>query len=99
MYKAAALLEERGIPNSKLFAYVLLTKDLEDNLKRIYAMRKLKSVTIYGMPYKDMRIGEMPHQWQTIMATKYIYSGQWRKVDWEEWCESHKGYFTKGEAE
>lgn len=98
IYKAASLLEKYGIPNSKLFVYVLLTKDIDDNLERIYALRKLKSATIYGMPYKDMRIGEMPDQWQSIMATKYIYSGQWRKVDWEEWCESHKGCFTKGEA-
>ena len=93
LYKAAKLLEEAGIPNSKLFVYVLLTKDLEDNLERIYALRKLKAVTIYGMPYKDMRIGVMPDRWQNVMAQKYISSGQWRKIDWHEWVETHKSYF------
>lgn len=95
MYRAAALLSERGVPNSKLFVYCLITDDLQDDLNRIYAMRKLKSVTIYGMPYKDMRKGIMPKEWQNVMAQKYIYSGQWRKIDWEEWVKSHKFYFKE----
>lgn len=98
MYRTADLLAERGIPNSKLFIYCLITEDLEDDLKRIYAMRKLKSVTLYGMPYKDRRKGIMPKHWQNIMAQKYIYSGQWRKIDWEEWKENHKFYFNKSEV-
>ena len=95
MYRTADLLAERGIPNSKLFIYCLLTEDLEDDLRRIYAMRKLKSATLYGMPYKDQRKGIMPKRWQNIMAQKYIYSGQWRKIDWAEWKEDHKFYFKE----
>lgn len=95
LYRAAHLLENEGIPNSRLFVYVLITKDLQDDLQRIYAMRKLKSVTIYGMPYKDMRIGEMPERWQNVMAQKYIYSGQWRKTDWEEWSKNHSFYMEE----
>ena len=98
MYRTADLLAERGIPNSKLFIYCLITEDLEDDLKRIYAMRKLKSVTLYGMPYKDRRKGIMPKHWQNIMAQKYIYSGQWRKIDWEEWKENHEFCFNKSEV-
>jgi hypothetical protein len=86
------MLEEEGIPNSRLFVYVLITKDLDDDLERIYALRKLKGVTIYGMPYVDNRIGEVPEKWQKAMAQKYIYSGQCRKIDWDEWCETHKFY-------
>ena len=97
-YKVAEMLSERGVPNSRLFFYVLITKDLRNNLERIYALRKLGNVTIYGMPYKDQRIGEMPDYWQNIMAQKYIYSGQWRKYDWEEWVETHQSYFTNHSA-
>lgn len=95
MYRAAELLAERGIPNSKLFIYVLITDDLEDDLRRVYALRKLKSATIYGMPYKDLRKGIMPKHWQNVMAQKYIYSGQWRKIDWDEWAASHKFCFKE----
>ncbi len=95
MYRAAELLSERGIPSSKLFIYCLLTEDLEDDLQRIYAMRKLRSVTLYGMPYKDQRKGIIPKRWQTVMAQKYIYSGQWRKIDWAEWKEDHKFYLKE----
>ena len=98
MRKAHELLMERGIPSSKLFAYVLLTDDLEDDLYRIYAMREFGAITIYGMPYKDQRKGIMPKNWQNVMANKYIYSGQWRKIDWHEWREQHKFYF-KGDFE
>lgn len=95
VYQAAELLAERGIPASRLFIYVLLTKDIDDNLERIYAMRKLGNATIYGMPYKDMRIGEMPSRWQNVMAQKYIYSGQWRKQDWDEWIKNHSFYMEE----
>ena len=92
-YRAAELLNERGIPTSRLFFYCLITDDLEDDLYRIYAMRKLKTATIYGMPYKDMRKGIMPKRWQNVMAQKYIYPGQWRKIDWDEWKNTHEFYF------
>lgn len=97
MYRVAELFKERGIPNSKLFIYILITENLDDDLQRIYSMRKLKSVTLYGMPYKDLRKRIMPKQWQTIMAQKYIYSGQWRTTDWNQWKEEHKYYFKEGE--
>lgn len=97
MYRVAELLKERGIPNSKLFIYCLITENLDDDLQRIYSMRKLKSVTLYGMPYKDLRKGIMPKQWQTIMAQKYIYSGQWRTTDWNQWKVEHKYHFKEGE--
>ena len=93
--KVAHLLKERGIPSSKLFFYCLITEDLEDDLERIYAMRDINNVTLYGMPYKDMRKGIMPKKWQNVMAQKYIYSGQWRKIDWTEWKEQHKFYLKE----
>lgn len=68
--KVAHLLKERGIPSSKLFFYCLITEDLEDDLERIYAMRDINNVTLYGMPYKDMRKGIMPKRWQNVMAQK-----------------------------
>lgn len=95
MYRTAELLQERGIPHSKLFIYCLITDNEEDDLKRIYAMRKLKTATVYGMPYKDQRKGIMPKRWQNVMAQKYIYSGQWRKIDWAEWKESHSFYLKE----
>lgn len=93
MYRVADMLKARGIPYSKLFAYVLITEDLDDDLTRVYAMRKLPGITIYGMPYIDHSKGIHPKNWQKVMAQKWIYSGQWRKIDWDEWKETHGGYF------
>ena len=33
-----------------------------------------------------------------IHDAEAIYSGQWRKIDWEEWKENHKFYFNKSEV-
>lgn len=91
--RVGKMLTERGVAPSKLFVYCLITNDLSDDLERIYSMREIESVTVYGMPYKDGRKGIFPKRWQNILAQKYLYSGQWRKIDWEEWAESHKYYF------
>lgn len=91
--QCAELLEKNGLKTYRLFIYCLLTKDREDNLKRIYAMRKIKNATVYGMPEKNPALGIMPDHWQNVMAQKYIYSGQWRTIDWPEWEQQHPYYF------
>lgn len=95
IYNAAELLFERGVKASKLFIYCLITKDRDDDLERIYAMRKLGAVTLYGMPEKNPSLGIMPVRWQNVMAQKYIYSGQWRIIDWDDWVMSHGAYLGK----
>ena len=90
LYEAAEHLANHGVPNTKLFVYLLITDDEQDALHRLYAMRKLKGISVYGMPYKDMRKGIIPKKWQNVMAQKYIYSGQWRTIDWDEWKTTHK---------
>lgn len=90
MYRAADLLRKHGVEDHRLFVYLLITDDLEDDLERLYSMRVLKGVSVYGMPYTDMRKGVIPARWQKVMAQKYIYSGQWRKIDWSEWIEDHR---------
>lgn len=93
--RAMCLLGERGVPASKIFVYVLITEDLDDDLYRIDALRELGPITIYGMPYVDERKGIRPKRWQKIMAQKYIYSGQWRKMRWDEFINTHQWYFSK----
>lgn len=95
LYNAAELLKKHGVPNSKLFVYLLITDDETNVLDRLYAMRQLDGISVYGMPYTDMRKGVMPKRWQKVMAQKYIYSGQWRKMDWDEFVASHGWCFKE----
>lgn len=94
---AVKLLNECGIKASKIFIYCLITDDIDDDLTRIYAMRKAGAVTLYGMPEKNPKQGIMPNKWQRVMAQKYIYSGQWRKENWEDWVNSHPQYIKREE--
>ena len=92
------LLCKRGVKPYRIFVYCLITKDLEDDVARIDALRQLGGITLYGMPERNPSLGIMPDRWQKVMAQKYIYSGQWRKITWAEWTKTH-GYCLKKEAD
>ena len=84
--RAVGLLSERGVKPSKIFIYCLITKDIDDVLNRVYAMRELGAVTLYGMPERNPSLGIMPDKWQLRMANRWIYSGKYRTVNWSEWA-------------
>ena len=95
---AVKLLTERGIKASSVFVYCLLTDDQADDLFRVYSLRELGSITLYGMPEKNPAQGIMPLHWQERMAHNYIKMGCWRKQDWEDWVKDHGGYFVHHSA-
>lgn len=95
IWRVAELLQERGLPPSKLFVYCLITKDEQDCVDRIDAMRRFSGIRLYGMPEKNPALGIMPEPWQNHMANKYLYSGQWRKMNWSEWKETHQHFLKK----
>lgn len=79
------LLTKRGVKETAIWIYMLITGDLDDNLERIYAMRECGNVTIYGQAEKNPTQGIMPEHWQNVMAQKYLYQGSWRKTDWTDY--------------
>lgn len=84
-------LEKYGVKASKLFIYCIITKDMEDNLERIYSIRDIApTATIYAQPEKNPTLGIMPDHWQNVMAQKYVYGGVWRKMSWEEYISTSK---------
>ena len=90
---AAALLKERGIPVSKMFVYFLVTKDIDDCLRRVDALRDVGPITLYAQAEQNPTQGIFPDRWQKVFAQKYIYGGQGRKQNFEEWQKEHQGYF------
>ena len=94
--KVAEYLSERGVKTSKLFLYCLITKDMKDDVERIYAIRDIcPNATIYAQAEVNPTLGIMPDNWQKMMAQKYVYSGQWRKINWDEWVKTHSYLFGK----
>lgn len=78
-------LTERGVKESYIFVYMLITSDISDDLKRIYSLRECGNIMIYGQAEKNPTQGIMPEHWQNVMAQKYLYQGSWRKVDWADY--------------
>jgi hypothetical protein len=90
--KAVKLLNERGISSSRIFVYFLVN-DIGDAMERVRALRELGSITLYAQAYRDFANGGKPVSKEAAyFAQKYIYSGQWRKKDWEAtpWGEKFK---------
>lgn len=85
------MLDDRGVPRSKIFVYFLIKPDFQDDMFRLNRLRQLGNITIYGMPQRNT--GIVPHKWQLVMAQKYLYKGIWRKLCWNEYVQKYKYEF------
>jgi hypothetical protein len=82
LMNAVKLLNERGISSSKIFVYFLV-REIPDAVARVRELRKLGAITLYAQAYRNITGDGKPISKEAYyFATKYIYSGQWRKYDW-----------------
>lgn len=84
--KVARLLQERGVKISRLFIYLLVTKDIADAERRVYALRNLGGLTIYAQAEQNPSKGIVPNAEQKEFANRYIYGGSFRSETWDEYC-------------
>lgn len=75
---AISKLHRYGIPYYKMFFYVLIGKDTDDALRRIYQLRKL-GCTPFAQPYRDFDGKELPTNEQKRIA---------------RWCNSKAAFNT-----
>jgi len=79
---AIRLLNDCGVPSTRIFVYFLV-RDIPDAMARIEELRDLGAITLYAQAYRDLHNGGHPISKEAqYFATKYVYSGQWRKSDW-----------------
>ena len=84
--KAAALLADRGVKPSRLFVYVLITKDLANADYRVQRLKNL-GVSIYAQAERNPANGIMPNAAQREFAHRYIYGRSYKKETWPEYCQ------------
>jgi len=82
---AAALLLERGVSNSRLFIYLLVTKDLDNADYRVQRLIRL-NVSIYAQAERNLARGIMPNAAQNEFCHRYIYGRGYKKEPWPEYC-------------
>ncbi|MCL2190343.1 MAG: radical SAM protein [Defluviitaleaceae bacterium] len=92
--QTTALLAQRGVKPSRLFVYLLVTKDLESAEYRIQRLKALK-VSIYAQAERNPSQGIMPNAAQKEFVHRYIYGRSYKKETWREYC--RRVNFTKGE--
>ena len=88
----AALLTERGVKSSRLFVYLLVTKDLENADYRVGRLKKL-NVSIYAQAERNGARGIIPNAAQKEFVHRYIYGRNYKKETWREYCDRY-GYDT-----
>ena len=82
---AASMLEQRGVKPSRLFVYLLVTKDIEDADYRAQRLKQLK-VSIYAQAEHNPAKGIMPNAAQKEFCNRYIYGRSYKKETWSEYC-------------
>jgi len=87
---AAALLSERGVKSTRLFVYLLVTKDLENADYRAQRLKRL-NVSIYAQAERNGARGIIPNAAQKEFVHRYIYGRNYKKETWREYCDRY-GY-------
>jgi len=83
---AAVMLMERGVKYSRLFVYLLVTKDLENADYRVQWLKKLTNISIYAQAERNPIQGIMPNAAQKEFCHRYIYGRGYKKETWLEYC-------------
>ena len=84
------LLGKYRVKPYRLFIYLLVTADIEDAARRVEALRGLGNITIYAQAERNGRQGIVANKMQLEFAQRYVYSGSWRTMSWEQ-------YLAKGQ--
>ncbi|MBR1442872.1 MAG: radical SAM protein [Firmicutes bacterium] len=83
------------LPQSKVFIYTLIQKDLYEADYRIHKLHKIcKSFNIYAQAERNDEKGIIPDKDQLEFAQRYIYGRSYKKEDWESYRKRHKLDFT-----
>ena len=83
---AAALLADRGVKPSRIFVYLLVTKDLANADYRVQRLKQLK-VSIYAQAERNPAQGIMPNTAQKEFCHRYVYGRSYKKETWSEYCQ------------
>lgn len=85
--KVIELFKKYKVGLSKIFIYVLVTKDLEDADYRIQTINALTpSIHIYAQAERNERKGIIPNKIQLEFAQRYVYGHLYRKENFKEYC-------------
>jgi hypothetical protein len=87
---AIEFLLKYGVKAHQIYIYFLVTKDIDDCVRRIEFFKKcdfVKSINIYAQAERNDKKGIVPNKIQLEFANRYVYSGKWRKENFYEYCE------------
>ena len=81
---AIYLLHQNGIPYSKMFLYVLIGKDTDDALRRIYQLRDL-GCKPFAQPYRDFSGKSQPTVEQKRIARWCNHKAIFNTIEYKDY--------------
>ena len=84
--KTIELLGRHGVRPYRIFAYLLVTPDLEEASERVEALKRYKGINLYAQAERNARLGIIPNAGQLEFQQRYVYSGRYRAETWQEYC-------------
>lgn len=93
--KTIELLQKHGVKPYRIFIYLLVTKDIQDALDRVEALKGYKAINLYAQAERNERLGIMPNVAQLEFQQRYVYGGCYRNETWEEYCKRKKLNFLE----
>lgn len=79
------LLSRYGVKPYRIFIYLLVTKDIQDAVERLEALKVYPGINLYAMAERNARKGIFPNKLQLEFQQRYVYSGRYRHETWEEY--------------
>ena len=80
------LLGRHGVRPYRIFIYLLATKDIQDAVDRVEALKGYKAINLYAQAERNERLGIMPNAAQLEFQQRYVYGGCYRAETWAEYC-------------
>lgn len=92
--RAIEFLEQHGVKPYRICIYILVTKDIQDAVERVEALKFYKGIRLYAQAERNERLGILPNAAQMEFQQRYVYSGRYRKETWDEYCLRRNFDFT-----
>ena len=90
--RVAKLFRKHNVGLSKMFVYVLVTKDLDNADHRVQSLNRISgNLHIYAQAERNDRKGIVPNKMQLEFTQRYVYGRLYRRETWQQYCE-RKGF-------
>lgn len=85
------LLQANSVKPYRVFVYVLVTKDIDDAVKRVEHLQKYPNINLYAQAERNQSKGIVPNARQLEFAQRFVHKGMYKHESWAQYLERYQG--------